>query len=365
MGAAAEQAINLKTVCAGPDGAIYGIARQQGSAGAGVFQYRPTAGAFDWIQTFGAGVTAESAAILVGSDGVLYGAIDTSAIKTERIFRLNPGGDGFVLLRTLTSSAASFLGSAALTEGPDALLYGVTTRNGASTVPLLFRISKDGSVFNPLHDVTAGTNPTSNPPVGLLATADGRLYGLTSNALFRSEADGSGFQTIHTFPATTFSQRLLAGFDGKIYGILPFGGMSARGSIFRLASDGSDYEEVVTFPGEPLIGQAPLGFLVTAADGAFCGLTIGGGESNHGTIFRAFTSAQIVGIAAGSLAFDGKGRFGGSVVGPPARPVDVFRSDDLQTWSFLQQVTAPELNATFLDPSVPLPSARFYRAVAP
>src|SRR5207253_5550558 len=103
--------------------------------------------------------------------------IDTIGTKTERVFRLDISGENFAVLRTLTTSAGSGLGTTALTEGPDGFLYGATTRNGASTLPLLFRLSRDGSIFTPLHDVTAGANPAQYPPSGLLATTNGLLYG--------------------------------------------------------------------------------------------------------------------------------------------------------------------------------------------
>jgi hypothetical protein len=296
---------------------------------------------------------------------LLYGAIDTGATKIERVFRLDTNGGNFALLRSLTSSTSSGIGTPALTTGPSGLLYGVTMRNGSSTLPLLFSMSRDGSVFTPLHDVTAGMNPSTTPPLGLLAASDGKLYGYASNAAFRCNPDGSGFQTVHTFSNTTFSQRLIQGFDGKIYGALPFGGPVLRGSVFRMNFDGSSYEEVATFSNESTSGQVPLGTIITAFDGAFCGLAQVGGDANRGTLFRVATAEQIVGIAGGTPHFDAQHHFTGAVVGPAGRPVDVQYSNDLRTWILLQQVGAPEGDPTFIDLTQPLPIARFYRAVTP
>ena len=67
--------------------------------------------------------------------------------------------------------------------------------------------------------------------------------------------------------------------------------------------DGSSYEEVTIFLNEPLSGQVPLGTIITASDGAFCGLTQVGGDANHGTLFRVATPEQIVGIAKRHSAF--------------------------------------------------------------
>ncbi len=284
MGLPAEQGLTPRVLTAGSDGAIYGVVGQQGTAGAGVFRFVPMTQQFNWIQTFDSGIIATTANLFVGQDGLLYGAIDTGTTKVERIFRLTTQGTDFAILRTLTSTAATFVGTSALTEGPGGILYGVTTRNGASALPLLFRLTKDGTTFNALHDVNVGTNPSSFPPLRLLASQDGKIYGLTSNVLFKSEADGTGLQALHTFSGTTFSQGLLE-VDGRIYGALPFGGSTTRGAVFRLAPDGTEYEEVVSFPNDPLGGQAPIGFLVPS-DGAFYGLTQAGGNANRGTIFK-------------------------------------------------------------------------------
>lgn len=365
VGAVSELGAGPKSICAGPDGALYGIVRQQGSGGAGVFRFMPINGTLTWLHTFDSTIPADTATSLLGTDGLLYGAIDTAGARIERIFRLDITGGNFLLLRTLTSTGSSGIGTTALTEGPDSLLYGATMRNGSGTLPLLFRMSRDGTTFVPLHEVTAGTNPATTPPLGLLAAANGQLFGYASNALFRCSPDGTSFQTVHTFSGTTFSQRPLEGFDGKIYGALPFGGPVSRGSVFRMAQDGSSFEEVVTFSNEPIAGQVPTGTIITAANGAFCSLTQVGGNANRGTLFRVATPGQLVGVAGNSLHFDTKQRFTGSVIGPPGRLVDVLRSNDLQTWTFLQRITAPELNPTFLDLSDPPPSARFYRAVAP
>lgn len=292
-GTVTEQGANPKSICAGAGGAFFGIVRQQGGGGAGIFRFMPSSGNFAWLHTFDSSMLADYGTILSGSDGLLYGAIDTIGTRIERVFRLDTNGGNFAIIRTLTTSTSSGIGTTALTEGPDGFLYGATTRNGSSTVPLLFRLSRDGSIFTSLHDITAGTNPALNPPFGLLATTNGLLYGYASNALFRCNADGSGFQTVHTFSGTTFSQRPLEGFDGKIYGALPFGGPVARGSVFRMGQDGSSYQEIATFSNEPLRGQVPVGTILLAPDGSFYGLTQVGGDANHGTLFRVFRPASL------------------------------------------------------------------------
>ena len=289
MGLAPEIGTNPRTLSVGPDGAIYGIVGQQGSAGAGIFRYTRASNEFTWLQTFASGATATTATIFVANDGMLYGAIDTAITRTERIFRLTTQGSNFVTLRTLTSTVSGFNSTAALTEGTADLLYGVTTRNTAGPTEVLFSLTKDGVTFIPLHEINVGVNPMLYPPRSLLSAQDGRLYGFTSNVLFRSTADGTDLQVLHTYGQVTFGRSLLET-DGQIYGVLPFEGSTMRGSIFRLNPDGSAYEEVIVFPSDPLSGQAPLGFLVSVPNSALYGLTQIGGYSNRGTIFRAAPS---------------------------------------------------------------------------
>src|ERR1043166_2336723 len=155
-------------------------------------------------------------------------------------------------------------------------------RNGSSTLPLLFSLSRDSSTFVPLHDVTAGTNPAQTPPLALLATSNGQLFGYASNAAWRCNLDGTGFQTVHTFSSTTFSQRLIEGFEGKIYGALLVGGPVQRGSVFRVNPDGSAFQEVATFSNEPTSGQVPVGTIFITSDGAL----LFGGPVQRGSVFR-------------------------------------------------------------------------------
>src|SRR5262249_11841914 len=153
----------------------------------------------------------------------------------------------FTILRTLASTVTGLNSTSALTEGANNLLYGATGRNAPSSLPQLFSLTKDGLTFTPIRTINVGSNPALYPPMGLLAAHDGRLYGYTSNLLFQSNSDGTGFQVLRTFTFPTFSKAPLE-VDGKIYGAIPFSGAAMRGSVFRIDPDGSNYEDLVSFP---------------------------------------------------------------------------------------------------------------------
>lgn len=364
-GPAAEQGNLPKAICASPDGNLYGVVRQLGSTGAGIFRFEIASGQFSWIQNLPSGQTADYAAIVVSNaDGLLYAGVDSSPFKTERLIRLHPSGTGFTVLRTFNSSSASFAGSGALVEGPDGLLYGITMRNGTGTLPLLFRIGRDGSGFQSLTEINAGTFSAATPR-GLLVTPAGQVFGHASTSFWRCQTNGTGFTVLRNFDQTGYGENPLLGFDGKVYSYQRFTALGGGGAVFRINPDGSGYEDIALFPAsEPLSGKYPVGSLLTGPDGAFYVLNSGGGFANHGTLTRLATPAQLVGLAPGTFGFDARGRFAGAVVGPPGRPVDVWRSDDLLSWSLLQRVTAPETDPSFKDAGV-LPGRRFYRATAP
>lgn len=237
-------------------------------------------------------------------------------------------------------------------------------RNGAATLPLIFRIARDGTGFQALTEVNAGTFSAATPR-GLLVTPAGQIFGYASTAFFRCQTDGSGFAVLQDFTNTVFGENPLLGFDGRIYGTLRFSGAGTNGgALFRIDPDGANFEEIVTFPAtsDPLAGRYPVGSLITGPDGAFYGVTNNGGFANRGTLYRVASAAQLVGF--GAFGLNDRGRFAGTVVGPPGRPVDVWRSPDLQSWSLLQRIAVPQIDSSFVDPDA-LPARSFYRATAP
>lgn len=363
-GPADQQASGPRALAASADGSLYGVVRQVGSVGAGVFRFEIASGQFSWIQQLPAGQFGDNASVLhSASDGLVYAGIDTASAKTERVVRLHPGGTGFTVLRTLTSTAASFSGTAALAEGPDGLLYGLTMRNGAASSPLLFRLARDGSGFAPLTEIGPGAFAAATPR-GLLVTPAGQIFGFASTTLWRCQLDGTGLTVLRNYPGTVFGETPLLGFDGRIYASLRFNGGNNGGGLIRFQPDGSGYEDIVVFSAtaETNRGRFPIGSPIVGPDGAFYGLTAGGGYANRGTLYRVATAAQVVGLA--SFGLNERGRFAGVVAGPPGRPVDVWRSADLQNWTLLQRLPAPEVDAVFVDPDTKT-ARRFYRATAP
>jgi uncharacterized repeat protein (TIGR03803 family) len=79
---------------------------------------------------------------------------------------------------------------------------------------------------------------------------------------------------------------VLADKTGSLYGTTVFGGSAGAGTIFRLTRRGSGYRESVLYSFTGGVDGAKPSGLTAGADGSFYGITIIGGSSNQGTVFK-------------------------------------------------------------------------------
>ena len=189
--------------------------------------------------------------------------------------------------------------TAALTQGLDGTLYGVSALGGASGLPAngtVFKVQPDGSGFSIIYSFTNGSDG-SGPMAGLIVSGH-TLYGTAKNGgsgghgtVFQINTDGTGFTTLHSFTGTPYpftnidganplGSLLLAG--GILYGTASTGGSSASaGTIFKLNTDGTGYTNLYSFGGAN--GAFPMAGLVLS-DSTLYGTTEGG------TVFKIDTS---------------------------------------------------------------------------
>jgi uncharacterized repeat protein (TIGR03803 family) len=313
----------------GSDGALYGVvtpatsitgglvyrAAADGSAISTIYQLSPLDDGFT-----------PSAGLTLGSDGMLYGTTKfgrgTELLSSGTVFRLSTAGTGFTVLHrfqpyTTTSTDLSpkntdgVFPEAELTEGLDGYLYGVTTSGGPQGTGALFKVSKDGTDFKVLYTFAADTDTTTSglvvtvdgaaPSGQLVQGADGLLYGTASSGgtngrgtIFRIGSDGTGFQVLKHFSATTADTTtglaenadgavplagLTDGNDGFFYGVTSVGGVTGQGVIFSLATDGT-YTVLHSFDGPA--GQRPIAELTLGTDGRLYGTTASGGVNASG-----------------------------------------------------------------------------------
>ena len=315
----------------GPDGGLYGTARVTVFGAAGlIYRAEPDGSRISTVYQLGEqdGISPQSA-LLLGSDGRFYGTTSFAAAaepgRFGTVFSVLPDGSGFTTLYTfaLTTGVNSISGlintdgvypDAALIEGSDGYLYGIARQGGSNGTGTIFRLSRDGTAFELLHEfgpITSepgapiATNDDGHSPAGsLMEGADGYLYGTAfgggengRGTVFRLRHDGSGFQVVHAFSAATAPDEvslpvnvdgaaplagLVDGGDSFLYGVASQGGASGNGTLFAIAPDGSSFTVLHDF--EDATGARPAGALLLASDGRLYGTTVGGGSNEAGAV---------------------------------------------------------------------------------
>ena len=294
----------------GADGALYGSTEFGGTNGSGTLFRVETDGSFTKLHEFnGVDGWRPSAALVVGPDGMLYGSTlygGTNGNISGRgtLFRLEPNGT-FTKLHDFNDVDGANP-SAALVVGSDGALYGLTQGGGRSGYGTLFREETNGTFTN-LH-YFKGTDG-ANPSAALVVGPDGALYGSTPQGggtngnipgrgtLFRLETNGT-FTKLHDFNFTDGYElvaALVVGPDGALYGSTEYGGtngtrLGGYGTLFRLETNGG-FTKLHDFNG--VDGDEPLAALVVGSDGALYGSTYRGGTNVYydGTLFRLETNS--------------------------------------------------------------------------
>jgi uncharacterized repeat protein (TIGR03803 family) len=249
--------------------------------------------------------------LIRGTDGALYGVSDF-------VFKLRPDGSGYQVLCQCGSGPTSYARQGPLLEASDGALYSVAGNAGAYASDAVYKLNKDGSGYREIFSFGPEVNSgILIPNGGLVEGADGALYltswagGITNvnpygftgyGTIFKLRKDGSEFQVLHNFGATPNDGQLpvsglLLANDGRLYGTTPGGGTNGAGIIFSLSTDGGNYQVLHHF-GLPQDGSDPLGPLIQGRDGALYGMTAYGGASVNtnegwgGTIFKLQTDGS-------------------------------------------------------------------------
>jgi uncharacterized repeat protein (TIGR03803 family) len=290
-------------------------------------------------------------ALLREKDGTLFGGTSSGGAHNQgAVFKLTPPGAGETAWHeTVIHSFNGANGSMAigpLLEGKDRVLYGVTTAGG----PYGGAIGGYGTVYvlTPLTDANeawaekilyaftgVANSDGAFPQGGLIADANGALYGTTSQGGIATSDDqegngivykltppvkGQGGWTatiIYRFTGPDGSQpqgSLLLGKNGELYGTTYVGGSAGEGTVFELtppASPGGKWTETVLYSFDDLNGNdgAIPGEqqLVADAFGSLYGTTSQGGLYGNGTVFKLTPSigARVTWIESVLHSFNG------------------------------------------------------------
>jgi uncharacterized repeat protein (TIGR03803 family) len=277
----------------GADSNFYGTTPAGGTNGSGTVFRMTTNGAVSGIYSFTGGSDGASpyAPLVQGADGSLCGVTYFGgAYGYGTVFKVSANGV-FNFLHPFTGGADGAYSDAALVQGADGNLYGAASGGGTQGDGTVFRLAADGT-FTTLYSFTGG-NDGYSPDAALVQGNDGNLYGVTSyggtnlnGTIFRITTNGV-LTTLHAFAggsdgATAYgSLRQLP--DGNLYGTTVSGGAYNDGTVFRITPDGT-LTILTWFDGYN--GANPQSALVQGSDGALYGTTLNGGTNGNGTIFR-------------------------------------------------------------------------------
>ncbi|MBX3221500.1 MAG: hypothetical protein KF795_13340 [Labilithrix sp.] len=260
------------------------------------------------------------------SGSTLYGMTNQGgASDLGTVFKVNTDGTGYALLRSFAGGAADGSSPQGSLAVSGSTLYGMTYLGGASNLGTVFKVNTDGTGYVLLRSFAGGT-ADGGYPYGSLAVSGSTLYGMTylggaSNlgTVFKVNTDGTGYALLRSFAGGTADGRypygslVLSG--STLYGMTIGGGASSVGTVFKVNTDGTGYALLRSFAGGTADGRSPYGSLAVSGSTLY-GMTNQGGASDRGTVFKVNTDgtgyALLRSFAGG--AADGRSPYGSLAV---------------------------------------------------
>ncbi len=246
-----------------------------------------------------------------GAQGFMYGNNEYDGSYNQGLFfwvypDINNLQLGGIYFDSLTNNFWFPVGNPACV---DTTVWGVTQGGGAQGLGTLYRYnvpSTGPSLNSPLILYGAFDTVTGGPPVGIIAGADGFLYGATASC--RTRPYGTIFK--YTPPPMPSQIHFAAAFDSvstgafpdgnlmqasnnMIYGVCPAGGANNKGTIFQFNPNGEVLSKLYDFKGTP-DGELPSGPVIRGSNGLLYGTTQKGGAFNQGMLYAFDTATNTV-----------------------------------------------------------------------
>ena len=291
----------------GDDGALYGVTDEGGSDGVGsIFKLDKNGSVLTVLHHFTINTNDgrnPHAGLIKASDATLYGTTYFGGRSNwGTIFKINQDGSEFALLHHFTGGAGGLEPDRALLEGSDGALYGTTQIGGNSDAGTIFKISKNGTGFEIIYHFTNALSAPSYPTTGLIEAKDGLLYGTSSHGgswtwgtVFRLRKDGSDMEVLHDFgemagDGQSPNTELLQADDDALYGTTHDGGTNGIGVLYKIRANGTGFGIVHTFLTNVAYGSWPGGRLIQASDHSLYGTTHPGVGPRWGAIYKIQTT---------------------------------------------------------------------------
>jgi uncharacterized repeat protein (TIGR03803 family) len=284
------------TLVQGTDGTLYGTTKLgEGPVAGTVFKVQPDGSGFTVLKMFTNSIEgANPYAGLTLSGSVLYGTTALGgSLNYGTVFKVNTDGTGYTVLKNFTGSdGANPVYAALVVSG--SLLYGTTYYGGSSNSGTLFKVNTDGTGYLVLRSFAGGTNDGANPNVALTLSGN-MIYGTTENGgsfnsgmVFKIGANGTGYTMLHNFtnnPDGAFPDGVLTLSGGVLYGTTYRGGISGwAGTLFKVNTNGTGYAVLKNFDGGS--GDANPSGALPLSGGALYGTA----SSGNGAVFRLNTN---------------------------------------------------------------------------
>jgi uncharacterized repeat protein (TIGR03803 family) len=245
--------------------------------------------------------------LILANDGNDYGTTTLGgALGDGTVFRMD-GSGAVTTIFDFDRDAGGWFLEAPVIQAGDGLLYGTTLYGPCDDMSqncgIVFRLTLTGDLTT-LH--TFGTDEGWVPLGPLLQVSGGDFYGTTSlggganpgvcgtgcGTVFHMSVSGT-VSTVHAFGMDDGQEpigALIQGTDGSIYGVTLTGGASGKGTIYRI--DAGGFTPLHSFDGTD--GASPKSGLLQALDGNFYGTTEFGGQFGFGTLYRMDSAGVVV-----------------------------------------------------------------------
>ena len=210
--------------------------------------------------------------VVAGDEDWLYGALNYNGTNSDgAAYRIRRDGTGYIKLFDFGSGAISRGTPFFHTDGK-----------------VYFNVGNSIKVFDPSVTGVTTLDPQGLPSSqDLLIDADNYIYFFNfGDRLVRMQTDGSLFEQLHQFDASTEGYNGVAGITkisvNKIFGVMRFGGTNGTGTIFSINTDGTGFTVHHHF--EDASGAEPESMLVHF-DGKLFGTTVRGGNFGFGVLY--------------------------------------------------------------------------------